>query len=86
MSNNRRFSKDTFQDFCTSLVGQTDITYRLRGYVIDEARFIEGMAGNDAELAEKIKAWREAGKAMRQHIESRQDVVAAQPIELCTRV
>ena len=75
MSNNSpKFTRDEFKDFANCLVGLTEVRYRQSGVSITEEQFLAGMAQKDASLVPHIEAWLAAGKAMRDHIKSRQDV------------
>lgn len=74
MSTSSKFSRDEFKDFAHGLVVLTEVRYRQSGISITEEQFLAGMAEKDAALLPKIEAWLAAGKALREHIKSRQDV------------
>lgn len=79
------FTRDEFQGFASCLSQLTQVRYYGRRpprgiEILTEEQFLEGIAGKDAALAEKVRAWIAAGKEMRQHIESRQDTLPGLPL------
>lgn len=86
-SSKTEFARDEFQGFASCLTQLTQVRYARRAgprgvesESLTEEQFLEGLAGKDAALAEKVKAWLEAGKQVRQHIEARQDTLPGLPL------
>lgn len=76
------FSRDEFQAFAVSLAGHSEIVFTQSGRRITTEQFLEGIASKDASLVPVVKAWLAAGKAMGEHIASRQDVSGAKAMKL----